>query len=230
MTSDVAGDVAGASAKPIKRLAPKPDPVGHPPSGSTVWNVPNALTMFRLVLVVPFAILLFGSHDSAVSGGWAAVIFAIASFTDYLDGALARKYNLVTTFGKIADPLADKALTGVALIGLSYLHELPWWVTIVILAREIAVTALRFWVIRHGVIAASHGGKAKTIAQIVAILLYLMPLTGIAVDIREWIMGIAVILTLVTGVDYLIRAIHLRQRSELTASRKATRQAAKGKR
>lgn len=207
------------AAKPVRRLSPKPDPVGHQPTGASPWNLPNALTMFRLVLVVPFAWLLFGAGaqtDPRTWGDsltWAAVIFAIASITDFLDGALARKYGLVTTFGKIADPIADKALTGAALIGLSYLHELPWWVTIVILFREIAVTALRFWVIRHGVIAASHGGKAKTVAQIIAILLYLLPLTGIGVVIREVIMGIAVVLTVVTGIDYLVRAINLRNHS-----------------
>lgn len=203
------------SAKKPGRLTPKPDPVGHVPTGSTLWNVPNALTMLRLVLVVPFAWLLFGSgvDEDRYWGDpltWAAVIFAVASVTDFLDGALARKYGLVTTFGKIADPIADKALTGVALVGLSYLHDLPWWVTIVILFREVAVTLLRFWVIRYGVIAASHGGKAKTVAQILAIFLYLMPLAGIGILVRDVVMGVAVILTVVTGVDYLVRALRLR--------------------
>lgn len=197
--------------RPLKeRLAPKPDPVGHPPTTSTLWNLPNSLTIMRLVLVIPFGILLFGYGDEPAARATAAVIFVIASLTDYADGALARKKGLVTTFGKIADPLADKALTGVALIGLSYLDELPWWVTIVILAREIGVTILRFWVIRHGVIAASRGGKAKTAALILAILLYLMPLTGWLATARVVVMGIALILAIVTGVDYLVRAMKLR--------------------
>lgn len=203
--------VSPGSAKPLReRLAPKPDPVGHPASASRLWNLPNALTMLRLVLVIPFGILLFNYGTEPVARGVAAFIFVIASLTDYADGALARKQGLVTTFGKIADPLADKALTGVALIGLSYLDELPWWVTIVILAREVAVTILRFWVIRHGVIAASRGGKAKTAALILAILLYLLPLTGFLSTARAWVMGIAVILAVVTGIDYLVRALRLR--------------------
>lgn len=201
----------GTGKPPIRtRLAPKPDPVADPPSGSRLWNVPNALTMMRLVLVIPFGILLFGYGTSPGARAAAAIIFVIASLTDYADGALARKQGLVTTFGKIADPLADKALTGVALIGLSYLNELPWWVTIVILVREIGVTLLRFWVIRHGVIAASRGGKAKTAAEILAILLYLLPLTGALATARAWVMGLALVLAVVTGIDYLIRALKLR--------------------
>ena len=140
-------------------------------------------------------------------------MFVVASATDFVDGELARRQGLVTTFGKIADPIADKALTGTALVGLSYLGELPWWVTIVILVREIGVTLLRFWVIRHGVIPASRGGKAKTVAQMVAILLYLLPLTGWLVTAREVVMGVAVLLTVVTGVDYVARALRLRPRA-----------------
>lgn len=207
-------DDGPAAKRPIKeRLTPKPDPVSHPHSGSKLWNLPNGLTMLRLVLVVPFAILLFGYGTVPAARYTAALIFVIAAVTDFFDGALARKYNIVTNFGKIADPLADKALTGVALIGLSWLDELPWWVTIVILVREIGVTIIRFWVIRHGVIAASRGGKAKTVALLIAIFLYLMPLTGFMVTVRIWIMGIALILAVVTGVDYLVRAINLRNRS-----------------
>lgn len=209
--------------KPVRELlAPKPDPVSHPTSTSRLANVPNALTALRLLLVIPFSWLLFTGGDSNGSRTAAAIIFVIASVTDYLDGALARKYDLVTNFGKIADPIADKALTGVALIGLSYLHDLPWWVTVVILFREIAVTALRFWVIRHGVIAASHGGKAKTATLILAILMYLLPLTGFLADLRVWVLGLAVILSVVTGIDYLVRAILLRQNSERTKMKRAT--------
>jgi CDP-diacylglycerol--glycerol-3-phosphate 3-phosphatidyltransferase len=201
-----------------QRLTPKPDPVGHPTSGSQLLNVPNALTMLRLVLVIPFGILLFGYGDQPGARAAAAMIFVIASLTDYFDGALARKHNLVTTFGKIADPLADKALTGVALIGLSYLGDLPWWVTIVILAREIGVTILRFWVIRHGVIAASRGGKAKTATQLLAILLYLLPFTGFLATFRIWVMGLALVLAIVTGIDYFIRALKVRQRARMESA------------
>ena len=213
-TSDPANSQPGkpVTAKPPirERLAPKPDPVGHPASGSRLWNLPNALTMLRIVLVIPFGILLFGYGNSPGARAVAAAIFVVASITDYAEGALARKQGLVTTFGKVADPLADKALTGVALIGLSYLNELPWWVTIVILVREIGVTLLRFWVIRFGVISASRGGKAKTAAEILAILMYLLPLTGFLATARAWVMGLAVILAVVTGVDYLVRALKLR--------------------
>lgn len=201
-----------------QRLTPKSDPVGHPTSGSQLLNVPNALTMLRLVLVIPFGILLFGYGDQLGARAAAAMIFVIASLTDYFDGALARKHNLVTTFGKIADPLADKALTGVALIGLSYLGDLPWWVTIVILAREIGVTILRFWVIRHGVIAASRGGKAKTATQLLAILLYLLPFTGFLATFRIWVMGLALVLAIVTGIDYFIRALKVRQRARMESA------------
>ena len=125
----------------------------------------------------------------------------------------------MTTFGKVADPIADKALTGVALIGLSLLGELSWWVTGIILGREVAVTLLRFWVIEHGVIPASRGGKAKTVAQVVAIAMYLAD-----VPVPWWsavaavAMGVAVVLTLVTGVDYVVRAVRLRRQPVASSS------------
>ena len=160
------------------RPAP-PDHVGDPVESPSVLNVPNALTILRLCLVPLFAwLLLRDGGDDQTSRVWAAVVFLGASLTDLVDGEIARRQGQVTTFGKVADPIADKALTGTALVGLSYLGELPWWVTVVILTREIGVTLLRFWVIRRGVIPASRGGKAKTVAQMVAILMYLLPLTG----------------------------------------------------
>lgn len=212
--SNPSSDASGAKPPMRERLAPKPDPVQHPPSSSQLLNIPNALTGLRIVLVIPFAILLFGYGGSQWARSVAAIIFAIASVTDFLDGAIARKMDLVTTFGKIADPIADKALTGVALIGLSYHNELAWWITIVILGREIGVTLLRFWVIKHGVIAASRGGKLKTVFQILAIFMYLLPLTGVWVTVSMVAMGITVALALVTGVDYLVRAINLRNRQQ----------------
>jgi CDP-diacylglycerol--glycerol-3-phosphate 3-phosphatidyltransferase len=171
-------------------------------------NLPNALTAMRLLLVPVFGWLLLaedGTNDAYRLA--AAVTFLVASFTDYVDGALARKKDIVTTFGKVADPIADKALTGVALVGLSLLGELPWWVTVVILVREIAVTVIRFAVITDGVIPASRGGKAKTVTQMLAIVLYLMPLTGWLETARTGVMAVAVILTVVTGIDYAFRAI-----------------------
>jgi CDP-diacylglycerol--glycerol-3-phosphate 3-phosphatidyltransferase len=176
-----------------------------------LWNVANVLTLSRLILVPLFLVALF--VDDGLSAGWrlvAAALFAIASFTDHLDGKLARKHGLVTDFGKIIDPIADKALTGSALVGLSLLSELPWWVTVVIATREIGVTLLRFWVIRYGVIAASRGGKLKTLTQILAIWLFLLPLPA-SVDTVCWVvLAVALVLTVVTGADYTVRAIRLR--------------------
>lgn len=179
-------------------------------SGPTVGlvNIANALTVSRLLMVPAFVVAL-------VTGGtaWrlaALAIFVVASVTDLLDGRLARSRGLVTDFGKIADPLADKALTGAALITLSALGELAWWVTIVILVREVGVTALRLAVIRAGVIAASPGGKLKTLLQIAAICLYLLPASlrppGYVLAVA---MGLAVVVTLGTGADYVVRAARL---------------------
>jgi len=168
----------------------------------SVLNVANGLTVLRLVLVPVFVVLLVQP-----GAGWriaAFVAFGVASLTDLLDGELARRRGLITDFGKIADPIADKALTGSALVTLSLLGELPWWVTTVILFRELAVTGLRY-----GVIAASRGGKAKTILQLVAISLYILP--GPPDWLRAVVMAAAVALTLVTGIDYAMRAMRLRR-------------------
>jgi len=173
-------------------------------------NVANVLTVVRILLVPVFvACMLAGGTAGRLA---ALVTFCVASLTDLLDGRLARRRGLVTDFGKIADPVADKALTGAALICLSALGELPWWVTGVIMFRELGVTALRFWVIRRGVIAASRGGKLKTLLQVIAICLYVLPRTlsppGL---VRALIMAAAVAVTLVTGVDYVAQAMRLRR-------------------
>ena len=177
-----------------------------------LWNIANILTMVRLVLVPGFVLLMFaeGGHDPAWrSLAWAA--FTVAMITDLFDGELARRRNLVTDFGKIADPIADKAIMGAALICLSLLGDLPWWVTVVILARELGITALRFWVIRHGVIPASRGGKLKTLTQGVAVGMYILALTGPLASLRWWVMAAAVVLTVVTGLDYIRQAVVLRR-------------------
>ena len=168
-------------------------------------NIANSLTVLRLVMVPAFVLFL-------VAGGTgyrvaACVTFGVASVTDLLDGEIARRRGLITDFGKIADPIADKALTGSALVTLSALGQLSWWVTVVILVRELAVTGLRFWVIRQGVIAASRGGKIKTLLQVVAIGLYILP--GPLSVPRQIVMAAAVAVTLVTGADYVVRAIRL---------------------
>ncbi|MEU6150355.1 CDP-diacylglycerol--glycerol-3-phosphate 3-phosphatidyltransferase [Actinosynnema sp. NPDC047251] len=180
-----------------------------------VLNIANVLTMSRLVLVPVFLHLLFAEDGRDQAWRLAAfAVFAIASVTDHVDGNLARKHGLITDFGKIADPIADKALTGAALVGLSLLGELPWWITVVIAVRELGVTLLRFWVIRHGVIPASRGGKAKTLVQIFAIGLYLLPLPDALHAVAVISMYAAVVLTVVTGVDYVIRAFKLRARGK----------------
>jgi CDP-diacylglycerol--glycerol-3-phosphate 3-phosphatidyltransferase len=170
-----------------------------------LMNIANALTVLRLALV-PVCVVLLVDGGSGFRAA-AFVAFAVASVTDLLDGELARRRNLITDFGKIADPIADKALTGSALVTLSALGELPWWVTAVILARELAVTALRFWVIRRGVIAASRGGKLKTLLQVIAISLYILP-WHIGLE-RRLFMGAAVVVTVLTGIDYTVRAVRL---------------------
>ncbi|WP_086665770.1 CDP-diacylglycerol--glycerol-3-phosphate 3-phosphatidyltransferase [Lentzea kentuckyensis] len=177
-------------------------------------NVANILTMARLALVPVFLFSLFeaGGFDTT----WRLIafgIFAVASFTDHIDGTLARKHGLITDFGKIADPIADKALTGSALVGLSMLDVLPWWITIVIAVREVGVTLLRFWVIRYGVIPASRGGKAKTLAQVIAIGLFVLPQNDVLELIAWVIMAVALVLTVVTGIDYVIRAFKLKARA-----------------
>lgn len=202
-----------------------PDHLGDPEeSRAGLWNVANLLTMTRLVLVPGFVLLLIhgDGHDPAWrSFAWAA--FAIAMITDLFDGELARRYGLVTDFGKIADPIADKAIMGAALVGLSALGDLPWWVTIVILVREVGITLMRFWVIRHGVIPASRGGKLKTLTQGVAVGMYILVLTGPLATIRACLMGVAVVLTVATGLDYVRQAIVLR-RAGLAAEARARRQ------
>ncbi|MEH1054065.1 CDP-diacylglycerol--glycerol-3-phosphate 3-phosphatidyltransferase [Micromonospora sp. CPCC 206171] len=177
-----------------------------------VLNAANALTALRLVLVPVFAVSVIVSGTT--HAGWqmaACLIFVLASATDLVDGWIARRFQLVTSVGKVADPIADKALTGAALVLLSWYDRLPWWVTAVILVREWGVTALRFWVIRRGVIAASRGGKIKTALQILAITWYLWPMPAGLAAVGPWIMAAAVVVTVVTGFDYVAQALRLRR-------------------
>ena len=211
----VAEVVAEALSERLATDIPQP----HAP----VMNIANYVTFFRLSLVPVFGVLLL--HNGGDHSGWrvaAVVVFAVASISDRVDGELARSRGLVTEFGKIADPIADKALMGMALVGLSLLGELAWWVTIVILVREVGVTILRFSVIRHGVIPASRGGKGKTLLQSIAIALYLLPLPAWANGPTAVVMGAAVVITVITGIDYVFRAIALRRRSRAAAARQGT--------
>ena len=200
------------------------DPAAQPGSDGPLWNLPNALTILRLLCVPVLAWLLWiDDGQGTLTRDASAAVFVIASVTDIMDGAIARSRGLVTTFGKVADPIADKALTGTALLGLSLLGQLPWWVTALILAREIGVTILRFWVIKHGVIPASRGGKAKALAQTVAITMYLVdvPWFGWWDVARAVAMGVALVLTLGTGLDYVVRVLRLRNRARGAESSQA---------
>ena len=177
-------------------------------STARLINLPNLLTTARLVLVPVLLLALFAGDGHETRWRIAAfVIFAVAVVTDRFDGALARSYGMETEFGKLADPIADKALIGAALIGLSLLGDLPWWVTVVILVREIGVTVLRFAVLRRGVIPASRGGKLKTLIQSIAIGLFILPLPGVWHTVAVVIMAIAIVLTVLTGIDYVVEAV-----------------------
>jgi CDP-diacylglycerol--glycerol-3-phosphate 3-phosphatidyltransferase len=185
------------------------DPASAKPSPTArLVNAANMLTMLRLFLVPVFLFTLFagGGHETH----WriaSFVVFGVAMVTDRFDGTLARSHGMITEFGKLADPIADKALLGAALIGLSLLHDLAWWVTIVILVREIGITVLRFAVLRRGVIPASHGGKLKTLVQAIAIGLFILPLTDGLHTTAQVVMAVALVLTVVTGIEYVVQAI-----------------------
>jgi CDP-diacylglycerol--glycerol-3-phosphate 3-phosphatidyltransferase len=191
----------------------EPVPVAAPRPVS-LYNPANVLTAARIVLVPVFVafVIVSGMAES----GWrilACLTFCVASATDFADGWIARRYHLVTSFGKVADPIADKALTGSALVLLSAYDRLSWWVTGLILVREWGVTALRFWVIRYGVIPASRGGKLKTALQTAAIAWFLWPVPEPFDVIGTVLMVAALIVTLVTGVDYVLQALRMRRQA-----------------
>jgi CDP-diacylglycerol--glycerol-3-phosphate 3-phosphatidyltransferase len=143
------------------------------------WNLPNVLTGLRILLVPVFGLALL--HDGGDSILWrclATVVFAVAMVTDKIDGDIARSRGLVTNVGKIADPIADKAMTGMAFIGLSIVGDVWWWVTAVVLLREWSVTLLRLSILKRVVVAAAQSGKVKTVLQAVA-------LTGLCLPLRE---------------------------------------------
>ena len=198
---------------------PYPDNVSIPAQNRTSpWNLANGLTVLRLLLVPLMGWLLLrdGGADETSRVG-AFVVFSVAMITDRLDGELARRRGLVTDFGVIADPIADKALTGTAFIGLSVLGELPWWVTVVVLVREIGVTALRFALLRQAVLPAGRGGKVKTALQSLALGLYLLPLPAAWHPVEVVAMTLAVVVTIVTGVDYVAQARRI-TRAESTST------------
>ncbi|MFN8097077.1 MAG: CDP-diacylglycerol--glycerol-3-phosphate 3-phosphatidyltransferase [Dermatophilaceae bacterium] len=200
------------------------------------WNLPNALTVGRILLVPVYGwLLLRDGGTDPVWRWWAASIFLVAIVTDRIDGDLARAWNLITNFGKIADPIADKALTGMAFVGLSIIGDLPWWITIVVLVREWGITLLRLVVIRHGVIPAGRGGKLKTTLQSIGLGLFSLPLWTFPLE-SVWravtwsVLIVSVVVTVVTGIDYVIKALTLRQtspRAQMKRERRAALAAAK---
>jgi CDP-diacylglycerol---glycerol-3-phosphate 3-phosphatidyltransferase len=200
-----------APAPPGASVPAAPEPATAPASAPIpLVNIANALTMLRVLLVPVFGACLIASD--LTDAGWlvaATIAFAIASITDYVDGWIARRRNLVTSFGKVADPIADKALIGTALVLLSAHDVVPWWVTALILVRELGITAMRFLVLRHGVIPASPGGKLKTLLQSIGIGWLLLPLPDALAEIGLWVIYAAMVVTVVTGVDYVFRAIKL---------------------
>lgn len=187
----------------------------------SVVNLPNVLTVTRLVLVPVFVIL--GLQDSWTARWLAFVVFALAAITDRFDGQLARSWGQITDFGRIADPIADKALTLCGFGLLSYQGFLPWWVTILIAVRELGITAMRAFFLRRGVVvSANQAGKLKTFMQIVALGVLLIPwahFTALSETNEGWVVvvirlgqalaGVALALTLYSGFMYVLEGVRL---------------------
>ena len=191
-----------------------------PPQKTSVsnWSAPNIIAGSRILATPFFLWMLIASDGQPNLLRWlAAVFFVLAIATDALDGWIARRFNMVTNVGKLLDPIADKFLTGAALVGLSILNELPWWITIVVLIREIGITVHRLFEARTVVVAAAWMGKLKTVAQSVAIALALFPFASIVGDWVIWLnvatMTIAVALTIASGIDYVVTFIRQTRRA-----------------
>lgn len=187
-------------------------------------NAPNLITAGRIVATPFFVWMLLA--DAGEMGTWrwiAASFFVVAIATDAWDGHLARSRGLVTDLGKLLDPIADKVLTGAALVALSILHELPWWVTVLVLVREVGITVHRLLVAHDVVVAAAWMGKVKTVAQSVAIILALFPIANLVGDWFIWVnicaMTIAVVLTVASGIDYVVNTVkHKRHEASATGA------------
>ena len=179
----------------------------------SAWNPANVLTVLRIALVPVFVVALLWDHGQSVALRLVALaLFLVAAATDRFDGWIARRNNLVTDLGKLLDPIADKLLMGAALVCLSILGDLPWWVTVVILVRELGITVMRFFLLRYLVLPASKGGKLKTVLQTAAIGVFLLPLGHLPGWVRAvaWVlMIVAVLLTVVTGLDYVRTAVRV---------------------
>ncbi|WP_232217584.1 CDP-diacylglycerol--glycerol-3-phosphate 3-phosphatidyltransferase [Gleimia europaea] len=198
------------------------DNVSRVHEGENIWNLPNVLTMIRLVLVPVFIILIL---NGSVGAMWTAlVVFIVAAFTDLFDGKLARERGLVTDWGKIWDPIADKALTLGAFVVLSVAGLVPWWFTVIVAVRELGITWMRSRLLKRGVVvAANSGGKAKTVSQMLLIVFLVFPwdgvlgvsnalfdVTGLAV-IRWILLAIALFLTVWSGMQYVIAAMKMQK-------------------
>jgi CDP-diacylglycerol---glycerol-3-phosphate 3-phosphatidyltransferase len=180
-------------------------------------QLPNAITVVRILCAPVFLWMLLVTGHEGPLRWWAAALFIVAIATDGIDGAIARRNDIVTDLGKLLDPIADKALTGCAFVGLSILTELPWWITIVVLVREIGITVYRFIVVGDHVLAAAWMGKLKTVAQAVALSLALLPLWTLVGEWIWWVngvtMAIAVVLTIASGIDYVITEVRAARRA-----------------
>jgi len=179
------------------------------------WNVPNILTVVRIILVPIYVVLMFLGPEEFSWRLAATIVFTAAMLTDLADGHIARKYSLITDFGKLWDPIADKALTGAAFITLSILGDLPWVFTVIILVREWGITWVREVLKKYGtVMAANKGGKAKTVTQTLALILFNLNLDFLPgpLQVLAWVlMWAALILTVITGIDYLRHAWKIRR-------------------
>jgi len=186
-------------------------------------QLPNAITIARILCAPVFLWMLLADGGAGGALRWAAgIVFIVAIATDGIDGYIARRYDIVSDLGKLLDPIADKALTGVAFVGLSILGELPWWVTVVVLVREVGITVYRFMVVSDHVLAAAWMGKLKTVAQAVALSIALLPLASLS-DAEAWhttvwwagvvTMTIAVVLTIASGIDYVVTEVRAARRA-----------------
>lgn len=188
----------------------------------SMLNLPNALTIIRIALIpLCFTALMYKSGNDPqwrIIAWWG---FFIVGMTDILDGRLARSRKQITELGKFLDPVADKLLVGSALVGLSLLGELPWWITAVILGRELAVTALRIFVVRLGgrIIPASRGGKLKTLTQGFATGFYVLPLIPSLHTARDIFMYVAIGITILTGLEYFVKALTAPKSDSQSSSR-----------
>ena len=191
--SDVSANTTGAQGSNNQPVKP------------SNWNLPNFLTSLRIIVIPLFAWLtLSGKTENNAFAWWALVVFILLMLTDKLDGDIARARGLITDFGKIADPIADKALMNTAFVCFNIIDILPWWVTALIVLREFGITIWRFFQLRAGnVVPASRGGKLKTALQTVAVALYLCPFPSWMDIPSQIVMYAAVLVTVVTGIQYL---------------------------